>query len=72
MNTSLYLDGLALYIVLALMAVIAFCFIVLGMAHIKILRENEELKRQNRKLEDKLLCTQDKLYKATFKTPEVD
>lgn len=72
MNSSIYIDGIALYVVLALMVIITFCAIMLGIGHIIALKENEELRVRNQKLETKLAKIRDRIYKETFKTPEVD
>lgn len=71
MNSSIYIDGIALYIFLALVVLITIGAIVLGNSNVKLLNETAELKAKNKELRRQLSYTQDKLYKATFKTPEV-
>ena len=72
MNSCIYIDGLALWVFLALSVVILFCIIYIGCSLIEKTRENEQLRHENKLLKYRLSKAEDKLYKATYKTPEVD
>ena len=71
MNSCIYIDGLALWVFLALSVVIVFCTVYLGCSLTEKTRENEQLRHENKLLKYQLSKTQDKLYKATYKTPEI-
>lgn len=72
MNSCIYIDGLALWILLALLVGILFCIVYIGCSLTEKMRENEQLRHENKTLRYKLSKAEDKLYKATYKTPEVD
>lgn len=71
MNSSIYIDGIALYIFLALVVLITIGVIILGMTNVKQLNEISEIKAKNKELDRQLSYTRDKLYKATYRAPEV-
>lgn len=72
MNSSIYIAGIALYIFLALVVLITIGGIILGMTNVKQLNEISEIKAKNKELDRQLSYTRDKLYKATYRTPEVE
>lgn len=72
MDSFIIIEGIALWILLALIFLIILCFIYMGCKLIKTLRQNDRLIRRNTYLRHKLALTQDAYYKATFKVPEVD
>lgn len=72
MNSCLCITGLALWIFFAFVAIVIFGVVFLGCSYIDKVKENEKLTQDNKTLRYQLSKTQDKFYKATFKTPEVD
>ena len=71
MDSYLIIDGLALWVLLACVIAVLIGIICLGCAHIKALKENYGLKIKNQYLSEELNTAEDKLYKALYKTPEV-
>lgn len=72
MNSCIYIDGIALYVITAIVLFAIFTFIIIGNAYLKSIREIERLSAQKRSLARELSEAEEKLYKASFKTPEVD
>lgn len=71
MNSFILINGIALWLILALFIVAILFVILTGCGYTYILRENENLKRQNKYLKVKLGAAQDKLYKLTYKVPSL-
>lgn len=71
MNSFILINGIALWLILALFIVAVIFVILTGCSYTYTLRENENLKRQNKYLKVKLGAAQDKLYKLTYKVPSL-
>lgn len=67
MNSSIYIDGAALWVLLLLAAALFAGFIFFGCSYISEARSNDRLKRENRLLREKVTETADKLRKETSK-----
>ena len=67
MNSSLYIDGAALWVLLILAAALFAGFIFFGCSYISEAQSNDRLKRENRLLREKVTETADKLRKETSK-----
>lgn len=67
MNSSLYIDGAALWVLLILAAALFAGFIFFGCCYISEARSNDRLKRENRKLREEVTETVDKLRRETSK-----
>lgn len=71
MNSFILINGIALWLILALFIVAILFVILTGCSYTYTLRENENLKKQNKYLKVKLGAAQDKLYKLTYKVPSL-
>lgn len=69
MNSSIYIDGIALWVFLFLIVLLTACVIVLGLSLIRAINERADTRAENEELRYKLCRTKEKLYKATYKTP---
>lgn len=67
MNSSLYIDGAALWVLLFLAAALFAGFIFFGCSYIAEARSNDRLKRENRKLKRNLDEVSDRLRIVAFK-----
>lgn len=67
MDSYIFIDGLALWVLLACVIAVLIGIICLGCMHIKALKENYGLKIKNQYLSEELNAAKDKLYKETFK-----
>ena len=72
MDSFIYIDGVILWVIAAIVLFIIFTFIIVSCAFMKSERENYNMKEENEKLKKQLSVTQEELYKATFKVPDVD
>lgn len=72
MNSSIYIDGIALWVFLFLIVLLTACVIVLGLSLIRTINERAETQAENERLRRKLCRTMERLYKITYKVPEVD
>ena len=68
MNSSIYIDGAALWVLLLLAAALFTGFIFFGCSYIAEARSNDRLKRENRKLKRLAEYTADASFKAGFET----
>lgn len=67
MNSSIYIDGAALWVLLLLAAGLFAGFIFFGCSYIAEARSNDRLKRENRKLKRNLDEVSDRLRIVAFK-----
>ena len=67
MNSSIYIDGAALWVLLLLAAALFAGFIFFGCSYIAEARSNDRLKRENRKLKRNLDEVSDRLRIVAFK-----
>ena len=67
MNSSIYIDGAALWVLLLLAAALFAGFIFFGCSYIAEARSNDRLKRENRKLKRNLDEVSDRLRNVAFK-----
>ena len=67
MNSSIYIDGAALWVLLIMAAILFVGFIYFGNAYIAEARSNDRLKRENRKLKRNLDEVSDRLRIVAFK-----
>ena len=67
MNSSIYIDGAALWVLLIMAAILFIGFIYFGNAYIAEARSNDRLKRENRKLKRNLDEVSDRLRIVAFK-----
>ena len=67
MNSSIYIDGAALWVLLIMAAILFAGFIYFGNAYIAEARSNDRLKRENRLLKEEVRETVDKLRRETSK-----
>lgn len=67
MNSSIYIDGAALWVLLIMAAILFIGFIYFGNAYIAEARSNDRLKRENRMLREEVAETVDKLRRETSK-----
>lgn len=72
MNSYIFIDGPVLWVVMALIVVLIIGFIYFGFHCVEVEKANDRLRASNTKLRRELSATQDKLYRATYRTPEVD
>ena len=67
MNSSIYIDGAALWVLFLLAAALFAGFIFFGCSYIAEARSNDRLKRENRKLKRTLDEVSDRLRIVAFK-----
>lgn len=67
MNSSIYIDGAALWVLLLLATALFAGFIFFGCSYIAEARSNDRLKRENRKLKRNLDDVSDRLRIVAFK-----
>lgn len=79
MDSFIVIDGIALWVFCALILMIVICLIVVFYKYIEELKEHEAIAREldavnedNNCLRCKLNKANEKIYKLTYKTPEVD
>ena len=72
MNSFIYIDGIVLWLCMAILLMMLITYVIVGCAYIKVERNNYTLKEKNKKLKVELSVAQEKLYKVNFKVPEVD
>lgn len=65
-------DGIALWILLACGVTALAGTFCIGALHLKALKENYTLKLKNTYLKEELSRVKDRLYKISYKIPEVD
>ena len=71
MESYIFIDGPVMWVVLMLIAFVLFGFFYFACKCLDTEMAIDRLKAHNTKLREKLSETQDKLYKATYKPPEV-
>ena len=71
MDSYILIDGPVMWLILVLIALIVLGFFYFACRCLDMEMENDRLKARNAKLRQELSETQDKLYRATYKTPEV-
>ena len=72
MNSFIYVDGIVLWVCVGIFLLVLTTFVIVGCAYIKAERDNYVLKDKNKKLRLELSVTQEALYKAKFKVPDID
>ena len=72
MNYYIHIDGLSFFVFMVLLIIGIFLTIFLGVSLLSTNRENRDLKKENRQLKIDLDNVSEKLYKATFRVPEID
>lgn len=72
MDSYILIDGPVMWIILVLIALILLGIFYFACRCLDMEMENDRLKARNAKLRQELSETQDKLYRATYKTLEVD
>lgn len=72
MKSCIIIDGPALWFVIAIMIMFVFFGIMMSLINAAIQKESDNIKRENTYLRKKLCRTEQKLYKAEFKVPEVE
>lgn len=71
MDSYIFIDGPVMWVVLVLIGLVLFGFFYFACRCLDMEKANDRLKARNTKLRQELSETQDKLYRATYKTPEV-
>lgn len=71
MDSFILIDGIVLWIILAVLIFQFIVFVYTGIENYKIRGKNIKLKTENKKLQECNDLLKDKYYKATYKTPEV-
>lgn len=71
MNSSIYIDGLALYAFIALILLFSFFFAYVVKAYISDLQKLAKLECENKRLYHRLQLEHDKLFKLTLATEEI-
>lgn len=72
MDSYVFIDGIVLWIILAIFLFIFFGFVYMCLKNSEIEKKNLKLKRENEKLREEVVLWKDKHYRATYKTPEVE
>jgi hypothetical protein len=72
MNSSLLINGYALYLFFGTFFAIVLGLIFFGCAYLKERAEREKFERKYNNVCDKLIVLKEKYRKATFKVPEID
>lgn len=72
MESCILIDGPVLWVVIAIMIIFVFFGIMMSLINAAIQKESDNIKRENTYLRKKLSQTEQKLYKAKFKLPEVE
>lgn len=68
MNSCIYIDGFALWVVVVLATILFVGFIYFGNAYIAEARENDRLKRENERLRQSIEEVTDNSFKSGFET----
>lgn len=71
MNSYIFIDGPVMWMILILIVLVLLGYFYFACRCLAVEKTNDRLKAVNKKLRYELSATQDKLYKATYKTPEV-
>lgn len=79
MDSFIIIDGFALWVLLALLVIVTVCTILLGCAYINEIHLRNEIQREldaanedNNCITCQLAKANEKIYKLTYKTPEVE
>lgn len=72
MNSCIFIDGIILWIILAVILLIFFGFICFGLMNLKLEKQKDRLKDENKSLKRKVALLKEEYYKATYKIPEVE
>ncbi len=71
MNSAIFISGVALWVLLALLIILAIAFLVIGCSYINSERERAELKMKKCNLQSELSLCQAELNVCKLKRPQM-